>query len=249
MARTNVPKFGNWESEENVNYTTYFENARRVSSSDKVNPNNSPDSPNLASKLGARRESEAARAKHEHMVSQEDGELKKSYDSPLRPDVGHKASVNSNHYRRGGISSDTPKRAVKANGGGFRSADHSPLHPHYQAKIVAKGSTVYSPSRERKGSSEGTHCVAPSTPGRSRLRSVPRGNETPDRGASVPKFGEWDENDPSSADGFSHIFDKVKEERHGSVGNTPGKSTRTQHSEGQKHRRSKKSRGCGCLPW
>ncbi|KAL2923334.1 RPM1-interacting protein 4 [Bienertia sinuspersici] len=221
MARTNVPKFGNWDTEENISYTTYFENARRVSSSEKVNPNSSPDN----SKLGARKGTEATRVKHNHIVRQEDVGLPRPYDSPLRHDVGRKASVNT---RPGAVSSDTPKRAARANGG---------------VKIGAKGSPVSSPSSEKKGSSEGAHGLAPSTPGRSRLRSVPRGNETPDRGASVPKFGEWDETDPSSAEGFTHIFNKVKEERHGSVGKTPDTATRTQqHSDSHKHYRSKKSK-------
>ncbi|OVA10443.1 Pathogenic type III effector avirulence factor Avr cleavage site [Macleaya cordata] len=30
---------------------------------------------------------------------------------------------------------------------------------------------------------------------------------------SVPRFGDWDENDPSSADGYAHIFNKVREEK------------------------------------
>lgn len=34
------------------------------------------------------------------------------------------------------------------------------------------------------------------------------------RSASVPKFGQWDENDPRSGEGFTVIFNKVKEEKH-----------------------------------
>lgn len=43
----------------------------------------------------------------------------------------------------------------------------------------------------------------------------------PDKGAAVPKFGEWDENNPASADGFTHIFNKVREEKAGKVPGTP----------------------------
>lgn len=35
--------------------------------------------------------------------------------------------------------------------------------------------------------------------------------------SSVPKFGEWDESNPSSADGYTHIFNKVREEKTGST--------------------------------
>lgn len=44
----------------------------------------------------------------------------------------------------------------------------------------------------------------------------------PDKGAAVPKFGDWDVNNPSSADGFTHIFNKVREERQGGPGQVPG---------------------------
>ncbi|XP_074320643.1 RPM1-interacting protein 4-like isoform X2 [Silene latifolia] len=226
MARPNLPQFGNWDTEENISYTTYFENARRGSSSEKE----------------TQRGAEAVRTKHERKVSQEDVELRKHTDG------GRRTSRDLNYQQSSGIGSNTPKRGVRPNGGSVRSADQSPLHPHYQAKIASKGSSMSSPSRERK-TSEGTLSLAPLTPGRSRLRSVARGNETPERGTAVPKFGEWDETDPSSADGYSHIFSKVKEERHGSAGNAPGGATQTQHSNGQKRLKSKDSKGCCCFPW
>jgi hypothetical protein len=34
----------------------------------------------------------------------------------------------------------------------------------------------------------------------------------PTRGSAVPKFGDWDAN-PASADGYTHIFNKVREEK------------------------------------
>lgn len=33
------------------------------------------------------------------------------------------------------------------------------------------------------------------------------------RSSSVPKFGAWDERDPKSGEGFTVIFNKVKEEK------------------------------------
>jgi hypothetical protein len=44
----------------------------------------------------------------------------------------------------------------------------------------------------------------------------------PEKGAAVPKFGAWDENNPASAEGFTHIFDKVREERQTGAGRIPG---------------------------
>ncbi|CAL5427203.1 unnamed protein product [Camellia sinensis] len=43
----------------------------------------------------------------------------------------------------------------------------------------------------------------------------------PDRGAAVPKFGEWDESNPSSADGYTDIFNKVREEKNSAAGKAP----------------------------
>jgi len=67
-------------------------------------------------------------------------------------------------------------------------------------------------------------------------------NLQPDRGASVPKFGAWDETDPSSADGFTHIFNRVKEERHGDAGNVTSVATDSRRSNGQKHHKSNESK-------
>ncbi|VAI86382.1 unnamed protein product [Triticum turgidum subsp. durum] len=37
-------------------------------------------------------------------------------------------------------------------------------------------------------------------------------SSVPTRGSAVPKFGDWDSN-PASADGYTHIFNKVREEK------------------------------------
>lgn len=55
----------------------------------------------------------------------------------------------------------------------------------------------------------------------------------PDRGAAVPKFGEWDENNPASADGYTHIFNKVREERN-SGAKTPGMASPAPYYANQK---------------
>ncbi|KAL0759242.1 hypothetical protein Bca101_075392 [Brassica carinata] len=42
---------------------------------------------------------------------------------------------------------------------------------------------------------------------------VPFSKEGEDKGRLVPKFGEWDVNDPSSAEGFTVIFNKGRNEK------------------------------------
>ncbi|KAK6920585.1 RIN4, pathogenic type III effector avirulence factor Avr cleavage site, partial [Dillenia turbinata] len=38
-----------------------------------------------------------------------------------------------------------------------------------------------------------------------------------DKGQPLPKFGEWDVNNPASADGFTVIFNKARDEKKGSA--------------------------------
>uniref|UniRef100_A0A5B7A132 RIN4 pathogenic type III effector avirulence factor Avr cleavage site domain-containing protein n=2 Tax=Davidia involucrata TaxID=16924 RepID=A0A5B7A132_DAVIN len=324
--RSQVPKFGNWESEENVPYTAYFDSTRKSKSGGKMNPNDCQDNPNMFSnnmspvrapplqqdaELKDKKGPEAVSSKHENCASREDGEFRRLSDSRLHPDtVGHRdaidssyqrhggvrsgsskseseapkgpvvlrprherqlsqedgelrqtdsplhhdtvhrrATLDSPHHRHGGISTgDNPKRASRKSVGSDRSIEHSPLHPHYQARVGGKGSGVSSPSWERKAS-EGGHGLSPSTPGRSRLRSVNRGDETPDHSPAVPKFGDWDEGDPASSEGYSHIFNRVREERQSGDGKVPVMATETSYSNGQKQYGNVNSKSCCCFPW
>lgn len=105
---------------------------------------------------------------HERRLSREEGEMRKITDSPLH-----------NENRHGVLSAgDTPRRVGRQSVGSDRSVDHSPLHPHSQLRVVAKSTGFSSPSWEKKSTSDGNHGLAPSTPGRSRLRSVTRGDDT-----------------------------------------------------------------------
>lgn len=55
--------------------------------------------------------------------------------------------------------------------------ERSPMHPRHQARLANKGGAA-SPSGDRRGSSEGNRGNAPTTPGRSKMRSTGRGDET-----------------------------------------------------------------------
>ncbi|XP_010545279.1 PREDICTED: RPM1-interacting protein 4 isoform X2 [Tarenaya hassleriana] len=49
-----------------------------------------------------------------------------------------------------------------------------------------------------------------------------------DKGRPLPKFGEWDVNDPASAEGFTVIFNKARDEKKtGGKPESPGKATDT----------------------
>ncbi|KAM7485921.1 hypothetical protein LguiA_001930 [Lonicera macranthoides] len=176
--------------------------------------------------------------------------MKRANDSPLRHDtISRKATnVNSPHHRHGGVNTvdDGSKWATRQNTGFDRSIEQSPLHPNHQARVVNKGSGVSSPSWEKKG--EGSHGAT--TPGRTRFRSSgTRGDETTDEGPTVPKFGDWDENDPTSGEGFTQVFELVRDEKN-SAGKAPiSSNASSSFPNGQNRRGIESSKGCLCFPW
>ncbi|KAG8640361.1 RPM1-interacting protein 4 isoform X2 [Manihot esculenta] len=259
--RSHVPKFGNWESEENVPYTAYFEKARKGRGGKMINPNDPEENPDLSSDDAAPAQTPpsggrvmeeptgqgAVRQAHERRRSKEDGEFRQFTESPARHDnmnmvVGSEPSPS--RYGGRGVSygeahRQTGRPSAKSVGS-ENSMERSPLH--HKARISGRGSGAPSPAWEGKGSSESSY----GTPGRSRLK--PKGSESPDKGAAVPKFGEWDENNPASADGYTHIFNKVREERQIEAGKVPGTPTRSSISNARKPTPNNSSKSC-CFPW
>ncbi|KAL7105820.1 hypothetical protein ACP275_07G069700 [Erythranthe tilingii] len=272
--RAQVPKFGNWESEEEVPYTMYFDNARKGKKSGQIYQTDSQDNTEKSSESktrnherhssreeeeseaikgthkrqnpgsedkSERRVPEALRKRHERGPSREEGEMRRAImDSPMR-----NSSSNSPRHRLGG---ETPKRVAARQGVG---PDQSPHHPNSRVGGKNNNNGISSPSWERKGASEGSshHGLAPLTPGRSRLRSVTRGDDSPDRSPAVPKFGDWDETDPASAEGYTQVFNRVREEKHSETGKVPIMPTETSYSNSQKQCRNDNSKGCSCFPW
>ncbi|CAH9142206.1 unnamed protein product [Cuscuta epithymum] len=115
--------------------------------------------------------------------------------------------------------------------------------------VVEGGSAVSSPTWEKKGSSEGGRAIAPSTPSRSRLRPVTKGDDTPDHNLVIPKFGDWDDTDPSSAEQFSQVFDRVRGEKQSEAGKVPVMPTETPDPNNDKPLKNESSKGCSCFPW
>ncbi|CAI9271349.1 unnamed protein product [Lactuca saligna] len=233
-----VPKFGNWENEEDVPYTAYFEKAKKARktkaqfpdpSSNNELPFQAPEEADIKHGDSTKSEPErrnTSRTEEESRVSQEEVNMKKSSDSL-----------------------PNPRRTSRQSGGGSdRSFDNSPMHSHTPARSGNKGNTGSSPMSERKVSSEVIHGPPSSTPGRSKLKQVPRGDETDDDGPAIPKFGGWDEKDPASAEAYTHIFNKAREDRHNGGGKSPMVSTDNVDFYGQ-NQRSENSKGCGCFPW
>ncbi|KAG6582482.1 RPM1-interacting protein 4, partial [Cucurbita argyrosperma subsp. sororia] len=276
MARSSqVPKFGKWDDGDDVPYTAYFDNAtkaklnqRRCSCEEANRVSIAPRCPGNAwgdsngIKSAKSRGQQASRPKHaQEDLGLEDGNMKKHVDSPLdHQSIGrvsfnsprHQRQANSPHHQREGnnTTSNSSKRTTRNGVGSDCSIENSPLHPRQHPRTEAKTAVPSSPLRERRGSGSpkgGSHDgLAPSTPGRSRQRSVPRGNESPDRSATVPKFGDWDESDPTSSENYSGIFTRVREERQSEDGSL---RVGTNVSSATSRKRSENSKRCGCFPW
>ncbi|GFY93079.1 RPM1-interacting protein 4 (RIN4) family protein [Actinidia rufa] len=60
----------------------------------------------------------------------------------------------------------------------------------------------------------------------------------PDNGPAVPKFGDSDESDPTSAEGYTPIFNKVQEENQSRAGKVSAMATETSYSNGHKQYRN-----------
>ncbi|KAH6759708.1 hypothetical protein C2S52_009894, partial [Perilla frutescens var. hirtella] len=222
--RANVPKFGNWENGGNdVPYTVYFDKARKSKIGGKmINPNDPLENPEMFANLEPstlaapqpksrnRQEQQVGRGAVRPTPDQRDG------GADFRPQFNNSSSAR-NEPSYGGRG-QKPARSSRASVGSEQSFERSPLHPHYQAKVMGQGSG--SPSWEGR-----SHDSSHGTPARSRLRPVRADETSPERGAAVPRFGEWNENDPQAAENFTHIFNKVREEKNTGVGNHNASAT------------------------
>ncbi|KAJ8546397.1 hypothetical protein K7X08_018980 [Anisodus acutangulus] len=54
-----------------------------------------------------------------------------------------------------------------------------------------------------------------------------------EKGRPLPKFGEWDVNNPASADGFTVIFAKARDDKKANASATPTQAPRQDYAYGQ----------------
>ncbi|KAL3615967.1 hypothetical protein CASFOL_040261 [Castilleja foliolosa] len=216
MARSNVPKFGNWENEDSVPYTVYFDKARKKKTGGPmINPN---DPPNIDPKPKTRAEEPMGKAAPVRPTTPEhrDGDFRQFSNS----------SGRSNNESGSGGRGQRPARVARPRAGSEHGSERSPLHPRFQQKVVGRGGGSQASEGRNYENSQGT-------PVRSRIRPA-RGDESPDKGATVPKFGAWNENDSQDAENFTHIFKRVRDERNTAMANptaTPKRASYDTHSQ------------------
>jgi RPM1-interacting protein 4 len=66
----------------------------------------------------------------------------------------------------------------------------------------------------------------------------------PDPSAAVPKFGDWDESNPASSEGYTAIFNRVREEKQVEAGKMPAAASEPPYSNGYKQPGNENSKVC-----
>ncbi|OWM62775.1 hypothetical protein CDL15_Pgr020069 [Punica granatum] len=285
--RAAVPKFGNWNTGEDIGYTLCFENARKGRGGAKPhNPNDPQESPYLLSEDSRsprtqashfrptprtpthdmKNEGPASRMRtppHEpqgqgsgHRLPQErkmradHGYHGRYSSSPARKDNNphvrmHNSNTNPSNQGSPGRPNygELQKRAGKDSAGSQHSFEQSP-HRH-QGKDSSRSSATL-PTREGKGSYESSYA----TPGRPRTSPLSPGNGNFDRGVALPKFGEWNAQNPSMGDGYTQIFNKAREEKHQrGAGMSPGRFPGSPYNGPKKPTGNEEPMGGCCFPW
>ncbi|GMH08038.1 hypothetical protein Nepgr_009878 [Nepenthes gracilis] len=230
MANSTVPKFGDWENQD-IPFTEYFEKARKAKSGKTMNL----DDPHYNYDLDS--DSFSSAQSHALLL------LGK------RKALGRIKAVRPKHELQVNQEDDELQRPTDypSHHDIDRRAATESTHQHHAG--VNPSETPGMAVMTNMGNDGGTHDLAPSTPGRLWLRST-RGNETPaDHAAAVPKFGEWDEDDPTSADGYSQIFNRVRQERHNGAAVAPSMAPNARQSHGDGQSGSGNSKSWCCFPW
>lgn len=218
--KAHVPKFGNWEIDDNVPYTQYFDNARMGNNyGKKFNPNDPFDNPNTFKESSpvhvrdtrTKPKYEDRRTKSRTPPSQgmkykselEDQKNKNwQYENKgnnkihLRPTSHYdsrpqKPASSPPRHRYGDKKSDDQLQKPSRTYDGY-DFDPAPFQLQHQTKSATnKGHGISPSSWERRGSGEASYGFAPSTSSISKMRPVSRGDETVTTHQKIISFGSY----------------------------------------------------------
>ncbi|KAJ8775366.1 hypothetical protein K2173_023131 [Erythroxylum novogranatense] len=219
---SHVPKFGNWEKD-NVPYTAYFETARQGKASPRMNPNDPEDNSVLFVHVRSCSKPETKpEPEHEYSFFNQ---------SPVHPKYHQRTYADISYNEDTTYLSDQPKSVLQRNGRFCQNNPDLGKSPGSVKSIIRSSE----PERKKKKGLVPGDDNDPdrfSSPGKSpstkspyvrrrRSRASPHATDTPDslRPSSppVPKFGSWDDTDPTSGDVYTQIFNRVKEEKASSL--------------------------------
>lgn len=113
------------------------------------------------------------------------------------PIDAHKENTVVSSTKENGASESTSMEALAHNPG----TGPSPMHP--QAYAGRLGRKLLTEQKGDKRSNESSSTLGASVPGKPQS----------EKGSLLPKFGDWDVNDPASGVGFTEIFEKAADEK------------------------------------
>ncbi|XAR53829.1 hypothetical protein NMG60_11022522 [Bertholletia excelsa] len=190
--QSHIPKFGNWDND-NIPYTAFFENARKEKGGGvKMNPNDPEDNPEafMCGRVGIESD-EASRAVWHpvHLNSIKSMSMEKHH-------------LEEPNYKRNPMNaSESQKTRTHRSLTSESSSDKSNSEDSHH-------------KRSKKKSILDSNSSIPSSHAHDGIRNASDvSDEKAYRPTSMPKFGEWDERDPQSGEGFTIIFNKLKREK------------------------------------
>ncbi|KAJ7967758.1 putative RPM1 interacting protein 4 [Quillaja saponaria] len=216
--RSHVPKFGAWDSD-NIPYTTYFENARKEKTRVKMNPNDPEENP-LAFMMSMNGAGASAGGDHGHEIHTGHVHADNKTTHPINSHEPKNRDGRRHHHAR----PPSNQRSTTSESGSEKSnSDFSLLPPSqhraksYEKKnMTSEGSMSSSSTNSFSSSTKGGHAKQKKT------GSHPHTVNNHHRTLSVlPKFGDWDEKDSRSGEGFTVIFDRVKQEKANAAASLP----------------------------
>ncbi|XP_062086832.1 RPM1-interacting protein 4-like [Humulus lupulus] len=249
MATSHVPKFGNWENDD-VPYTAYFDNARKEKPGGgghvRFNPNDPEENPEAF--MGAMNsvhhmplESEAPNYHHHSYNSKHYTEKSSSDNSQLRRPAGdHDHHQGRQRSPRVNVVSDHHKKKTTPSSS-------------YSAKGISDRSSSSASDIKGHGRHTSTGCSNKNNSIENHFSDHDHHHQHHHRTTSIPKFGAWDVNDPKSGEGFTFIFEKMKEEKTNPTAKVPDIAPTPHHNyfKDQSKRSSKRScmaKICCCFP-
>ncbi|KAL5773167.1 hypothetical protein ACOSQ2_013091 [Xanthoceras sorbifolium] len=240
-SHAHVPKFGNWDKEENIPYTSYFENARKGKAGVRMNPNDPEENPEAFMNGSGGLDSTDGDYRPIQASVNNNSASSKTNSIEKRLIEGNIGQRNIYNHQKSGRNNNII--AEFGNSTDRSNSDYSLRQPSHRRrksdrkKDLGEASNSFSSSIQREHS-------------RQRSGSY-QSDESHQRAASVPKFGAWDETDPTSGEGFTVIFNKVKEEKEIASAKFPTHvpAQANSHSNYQKTNggSSSKSKICCCL--
>lgn len=231
---SHVPKFGNWDNDNNIPYTIYFDNARKDKSGVKMNPNDPEENPEAFMFMTGGSEINADN--YHAFQSPPHVNSRKPISSVEKHHIeGHTRHHHADQQKSGSHQSITFESGSDKSYSDFTLVQPSPRRVRSDHK--------------KKSLAEGSNSFSQSIPGiTNRSGSYPSAYNH-HRAASIPKFGDWDETDPKSGEGFSVIFNKVKEEKQIASSHFPNVPPQPSYYSSAKKqgRSSSRSKICCCL--